>query len=361
MPLARLLAPSVRTAREGFAVGRVAAREWRLFAPVLQRDAIATALYRAHEPPVAGSRFCNPALAETLEAIARGGADAFYRGALAAAASEAVQRLGGALDVDDFAAHRGEVVEPLAASFRGWTVLTCPPNTRGVALQRALERLQPLALDADEPRTTVQAVAAMAEALDEARRTVADPAGNTVCTVVADAHGRTATLMSSLFKRFGSGIAVPGAGFVLQNRGFGFGPPGQVNGAAAGRRPYHTVIPGAALRDGRPHAAFGVVGGLMQPQGQLQLLLRVAAWGEPLERAVAAPRWRLEPGDRLALESGMPERLVGALRQAGYGDAPGGELGGRSDFGGAQMLLRRDDGCWLGASDPRKDGVATTP
>lgn len=361
MPLARLLAPAARIAREGFAVGAVAAGEWRLFAPVLSQDAAAMALFRAEDPPAAGAMYRNPELATTLEAIGRGGADVFYQGPVARAAARAVQGHGGVLAVDDFLAHRGEFVLPLRATFRGWTVLACPPNTHGVALLQALSQLEPLALDADDPRTTVQIVDAMADALDEAQRTVADPAGNTVCTVVVDGQGRTVTLMSSIFKRFGSGIAVPGAGFVLQNRGFGFASPGQINGAAAGRRPYHTVVPGAALRDGRPHAAFGVVGGLMQPQGQLQLVVRMAAWGESPMRAVDAPRWRIEPGRRLALEAGTPPAIAEALRAAGYAEPRGGDLGGRSDFGGAQLLLRRDDGQWLGASDRRKDGTVLMP
>lgn len=357
LPLARLLAPAVRVAREGFMVAPVAAREWLLFAPALQGDKAAALLFRAARPPRAGEHFANPELATTLQAIATDGPDALYRGAPARAAAAAVQRHGGVLAEADFAAHTGEFTTPLQASFRGCTVLACPPNAQGLAVLRALEKLQPLALDEHDPHTTVQVVAAMADALDEAQRTVADPAGNTVCTVVTDAQGATVTLMSSLFKRFGSGIAVPGCGFMLQNRGFGFAAPGQLNGAAPGRRPYHTVVPGAALRGGRPWAAFGVVGGLMQPQGQLQLLLRLAAWQQPPQAAVHAPRWRIEPGRRLALEAGMSAPVVRALREAGYAEPQGGELGGRSDFGGAQVLLRGDDGLWLGVTDARKDGA----
>ena len=192
-----------------------------------------------------------------------------------------------------------------------------------------------------------------------AQRTVADPAGNTVCTTVVDAQGMAITLMSSVFKRFGSGFAVAEGGFVLQNRGHGFSEPGHINGPAPGKRPYHTVVPGLAMRDGKFLAVFGVVGGAMQPQGQVQLLYRILADAEQPQAALDQPRWRLEGQRILATERGMPEAVVQALRAAGY-RAPSteGELGGRSDFGGAQWIMRMPDGSLQGASDKRKDGMA---
>jgi len=359
LPWAELLQPAIAAARDGFAVAPVCAREWALFAKVLLRDAASSALYQAQTPPQAGTRFANPALARVLQAIAADGPEAFYQGEPARAAAANVQALGGVLSEQDFHTHSGHFCAPAATQFRGLTVLECPPNTHGVAVLRALDTLAPQALDPTDPQTTVRAVQAMDEAMQWAQKTVADPAGNTVCTVVVDADGLAVTLMTSVFKRFGSGIAAPGCGFVLQNRGFGFSRPGHLNGPAPGKRPYHTVVPGAALRDGRFHAAFGVVGGAMQPQGQLQLLLRVAAWGEPLQAALDAPRWRLESASALALEAGTSEPIAQALRAAGYADPAGlGELGGRSDFGGAQWVMRLPDGRLAGASDKRKDGLA---
>ncbi|WP_395703149.1 gamma-glutamyltransferase family protein [Aquabacterium sp.] len=359
LPLARLLAPAIEAARHGYPLGAVAAREWAWFDGVLHADPVTAALYRAGRPPQAGERLSNPALASVLAAIAEGGAAAFYEGAPARAAAAACRARGGVLAAADFARHAGEFVTPLAARFRGLTIHECPPNTHGLAVLSALDELDALALEADDPATTLAAVEAMGRGLARAKATVADPAGNTVCTVVVDASGLAVTLMSSLFKRFGSGIGVAGCGFVLQNRGFGFAAPGQLNGAAPGRRPYHTVIPAAATCEGRFHAAFGVVGGAMQPQGHLQLLLRVAAQGMPLQQALDAPRWRLESARELAIEPGMPAALADALRAAGYAEPQGaGELGGRSDFGGAQAVLRLPDGLLAGASDRRKDGCA---
>jgi len=359
LPWNTLFRPAIELAADGFAVAPVAAREWALFDRVLHADPVSAQLYRAGDPPSAGARFCNPELAHTLDLIARHGADAFYLGAPALAAEQASRAAGGVLTAQDFARHSGNFCAPVSTRFRGIDVFECPPNTHGVAILHALNELEPQTLVHDDPDSVLRTVQAMGRAMAYARETVADPAGNTVCTVVVDQTGLAVTLMSSIFKRFGSGISVPGGGFVLQNRGFGFSRPGHINGPAPGKRPYHTVVPGAALRNGRFHAGFGVVGGLMQPQGQLQVLLRVAAHGQPLQAALDAPRWRLESDTAVAVEAGMPPVVTEALRGAGYADPVGaGELGGRSDFGGAQIVMRDHSGMLRGASDKRKDGTA---
>ncbi|WP_439115672.1 gamma-glutamyltransferase family protein [Hydrogenophaga sp.] len=359
LPWHRLFQSAIQTAREGFPVAPVAEREWALFEPVLRLDPVSAVLYRADALPRAGERFANPELAAVLEALASEGPDAFYLGTPAAAAARAVQQLGGALTADDFSRHSGHFATPASARFRGLTVLECPPNTHGIAVLHALEALDALSLDPADPATTVSMVEHMGRAMQHAKETVADPAGNTVCTVVVDASGLAITLMSSIFKRFGSGIAAPGCGFVLQNRGSGFSQPGHINGPGPDKRPYHTVVPAAVLKDGAFHAGLGVVGGAMQPQGQVQLITRLAAWGQPLQTAIDAPRWRLEAERALALESGTQPAVAEALRAAGYHEPHGlGELGGRSDFGGAQVVLRDPQGRLIGGSDKRKDGLA---
>ena len=358
LPFPDLLAPAIAAAADGFPVGQVCARDWAHFAGVVAKEPVAAELYRAHRPPAAGETFTNPALAGVLRAIAAGGPAAIDEGAPAEAAARAVRSLGGVLAASDFASHTGAFREPRATRFRGLTVLECPPNTHGVAVLDALAELEPEPLPKDDPVSWVTAVRAMGRGLARAKETVADPSGNTVCTVVVDRDGLAVTLMTSVFKRFGCGIGVPGCGFVLQNRGSGFAEPGHINGPAPGKRPYHTVIPAAALKDGRFRMGFGVVGGAMQPQGHVQLLVRVAAWGEPLQAALDAPRWRLETATALAIEPGMPADIADAFRAAGYREPSGGDFGGRSDFGGAQVVMRADDGSLLGASDRRKDGRA---
>ena len=356
----RLFVPAIRHARLGFTVGPVAAREWAMFDHVLHSEPHCARLYKAGNTPAAGTLFANIELATVLERLACDGIDSFYSGAVARAASQAVQALGGVLAQEDFATHRGNFCAPVSAEFQGVVVHQCPPNTHGVAVLDALRTFQHAEVDPTSPGAAVHLVDATAAAMRRASETVADPAGNTVCTVIVDAQGLAITLMSSIFKRFGSGIAVPGAGFVLQNRGFGFSTPGHINGPAAGKRPYHTVVPGAATRGGRFFLGMGVVGGLMQPQGQLQILTRLLWAKDDLLTAVQAPRWRLEAGNALAIEAGMPAATSEALRAAGYSvpSHTAGELAGRSDFGGAQVVVRHPDGRLQGASDIRKDGMA---
>ncbi len=358
LPIADLLAPAVAMAQDGFPVGPIAAREWKFFESLIAKDPGCAALYRAGAVPAAGETFANPALAATLAAIAADGADAFYAGAAAEASEAASAAAGGVLKASDFAAHTGNFDVPLSTTFRGLTVLECPPNTHGRAVIDTLDALEPLGLDPADPETWVAAVRAMLAGMKRAKETVADPAGNTVSTAIVDRDGLGLTLMSSVFKRFGAAIGVEAGGFVLQNRGSGFAEPGHINGPAPGKRAYHTVIPAAALKNGALHAVFGVVGGAMQPQGHVQLLMRAEAWGEPLQAALDAPRWRLE-GDLLAIEPGMPEPIVKALRDAGFADAGTiGNIAGRSDFGGAQFVRRAADGTLQGASDKRKHGTA---
>ncbi len=354
-----LFTPALRHARRGFALAAVSAREWKLFDHVLHVDPVCAALYRAGDSPSAGELIDNPALADTLEMIAHEGADAFYEGWIPDAAANAVQKLGGILQASDFHEHAGDYCAPVSTDFHGTRIHQCPPNTHGIAVLHALDRIDAHGGEPDDPQTWVHLIQATASAMRHASATVADPAGNTVCTVIVDREGLAVTLMSSIFKRFGSGIAVPGAGFVLQNRGFGFSQPGHVNGPASRKRPYHTVVPGMATRDGLFRLGMGVVGGLMQPQGQIQILTRVLAWGTGIQTAINAPRMRLESGDTLAIEAGMPVRVAAALRAAGYAApcAAAGELAGRSDFGGAHAVLRHEDGTLQGSADPRKDGA----
>lgn len=362
LPWTALFDHAISAAAGGFPVAPVAAREWRWFDRVLHHDENCALLYRAGNPPAAGEVFRNPELAQILREIAQGGADAFYTGRVARAIAQGVQAHGGVLAEQDLAHHEGDWRTPLRASFRGLTLLECPPNSHGCAVLEALERTEDrcAGIDPASPQAMLELVRATGVALARARETVTDPSGNTVCTVVVDSDGCAVTLMSSIFKRFGCGIVAPGCGFVLQNRGFGFASPGHVNGPAPNKRPYHTVIPAAALKDGVFHAGFGVVGGLMQPQGHIQLMWRLAAMGQELPAAMSAPRWRLESGDKLAIEQGMPAGIENALRSAGFEAPPTGtgELAGRSDFGGAQFVLRHRDGSLEGCSDPRKDGVA---
>ena len=353
---ARLFQPAIEAARAGFEVASVAAREWHIFDFVLHRDPVCAALYRAANPPKAGERYANPELAAVLQEIAEQGPDAFYRGRPAQRAEQAMEQVQGLLCAEDFRRHQGSFCEPVSATLGEYSLFECPPNTHGVAVLEAVQAAWSRPADGYEAELAL--VQATETAMSNAARVVCDPAGNTVCTVVVDSDGLAVTFMSSIFKRFGSGYAVPGCGFVLQNRGFGFSELGHVNGPGPGRRPYHTVVPSLALRADQFHMGLGVVGGLMQPQGQIQIWTRVLRDGWPLEQALYAARWRLEGSGRLALEEGFDPGCASFLRENGYPspDKGVGELAGRSDFGGAQAVERLADGRLKAVSDPRKDG-----
>ncbi|HRL26215.1 MAG TPA: gamma-glutamyltransferase [Alcaligenes sp.] len=351
-----LLEPAIQAARDGFAVAAVAAREWRIFDAVLHADPACATLYRAGHPPVAGEHYANSELANILQEIAQDGPDAFYVGRPAQQADRAMRRAQGLLRAQDFHAHRGFFCQPIHVQLDDCALYECPPNTHGMAVLQAVQAAWER--PSDPRQAELALVQATQQAMAHAARVVCDPAGNTVCTVVVDRDGLAVTFMSSIFKRFGSGYVVPGCGFVLQNRGFGFSTPGHMNGPGPGKRPYHTVVPSLALKGGRFYMGLGVVGGLMQPQGQIQIWTRVLRDGWPLEQAMYAPRWRLETADRLALEDGFDAECADFLRAQGYASPEKGvgELAGRSDFGGAQAVERLADGRLKAVSDPRKDG-----
>lgn len=355
-----LFKDAIQLCFDGFPVYPIVASEWKVFDHVLHADPGCTRMYHGGTPPVAGERFYNPPLGHTLTQIQHEGWQPFYHGDMARHIEHAAQRMGGVLTAQDLATHQGNYCEPASADMGDVRLYQCPPNTHGIAVLNALSSLDLDACQQESPESVLQMLRATERAMTHASATVCDPAGNTVCTVIVDKDGLAVTLMSSIFKRFGSGIAVPEGGFVLQNRGHGFSEPGHINGAAPGRRPYHTVVPGAATRQGDFFMGMGVVGGLMQPQGQIQILTRNLIWEQSIEHAVQAPRWRLEGPGKLAIEDDMPADITAALRAAGYHkpDPKTGELAGRSDFGGAQAVRRNHNGELEGVSDKRKDGIA---
>ncbi|SDG55765.1 Gamma-glutamyltranspeptidase [Alloyangia pacifica] len=182
--------------------------------------------------------------------------------------------------------------------------------------------------------------------------------GGTVLLNVADASGMMISFIQSNYAGFGSGVVVPGTGVSMQNRGFGFtteeGHPNQV---AGGKRPFHTIIPGFAMKNGQPLMAFGMMGGPIQAQGHMQLLLRTELWDQDVQTAADAPRWRMIEGLDVACEPSMAPALLEGLKTLGHKvqvEAPDNAFG----FGGAQLVHRLPEGGFAAGSDPRKDGQA---
>ncbi|TVQ35517.1 MAG: gamma-glutamyltransferase family protein [Geminicoccaceae bacterium] len=399
LPFERLFEPAIRYAESGYLVSPIIASLWQRSKERLEaQPGFAEAFLPNGRAPLAGERFRLPAMAASLQAIASSRGEAFYRGALAEQMVAWVQAHGGGLAVEDLAEHRADWVEPLARSGFGCTLHEIPPNGQGIAAQMALGILTHTAI-ADLEVDSVRALHLQLEAmklafadldahvadaaamrfsaerlLDDAylaaRARLIDPAragepvhgvpgpGGTVYLAAADASGMMVSYIQSNYMGFGSGVVVPGTGISLQNRGAGFTlEAGHPNAVAPFKRPFHTIIPGFLSEpDGSPAMAFGVMGGPMQAQGHLQMLLRTRLWGQNVQAASDAPRWRLLGGRGVAMEPGLPASTYQGLEALGHEvviEAPDEAFG----FGGAQLIAKLDDG-YVAGSDSRKDGQA---
>jgi gamma-glutamyltranspeptidase/glutathione hydrolase len=401
--LADALAPAIAYAEDGFPVTPIIATEWAGEVAKLKRDdgASATFLVNGERAPRAGEWFRNPDLGRTFRAIAEQGPGALYGGDLGRRIAERVQALGGYLTLEDLRAHTVEWVEPISAPFHGTRVWELPPNGQGVAALEMLRILEPydvralghnsaaylhLLIEAkklayadiaryvgDPAQMSVPATALLTDQYVAGRRARIDPsraadrpaagkattASETIYLTVADREGNMVSFINSLYDLFGSGVVVPGTGFALQDRGAGFTlEPGLPNTVAPRKRPFHTIIPAFVTKSDsagveRPWLSFGVMGGSMQPQGHVQVLLNLLVFGMDLQQAIDAPRFRHLDGRRVALEPAVSDDVRRALATLGHVIAD--ERG--VAFGGAQAILRLPRG-YAAGSDPRKDGFA---
>jgi gamma-glutamyltranspeptidase / glutathione hydrolase len=342
-----LLSDAIAAAEEGFAVGRVTAGQWSL-----------------PPAPKPGQRMRLPELGGTLRRIAEEGPDALYRGEIAHAIASCTW-----LDLEDLSAYRPTWVEPLELDYRDVTVCELPPPTQGVAALEALGLLElgrvTLAAQVECARLALQDAVThvrdgaevawlLAEERLRERRTMAaalvtESAGGTVYLCAVDGDGMAVSFIQSLFGAFGSGVVAPGTGVVLQNRGSCFRVSGVVE---PGRRPYHTIIPGMLLRDGRLLGPFGVMGGFLQAQAHMQLVSGLVDDGLDPQAALDRPRFRVDE-TAVRLEEGLWER-AGELEGLGLDVVRSSE---RVEFGGGQAILVEGD-VLVGGSDARKDGYA---
>jgi gamma-glutamyltranspeptidase / glutathione hydrolase len=398
LPFADLFAPAIAYARDGFPVSPVIAVLWARIADKYRpQPGFDEAFMPGGRAPHAGEFFSNKPLAATLEEIADSGGKSFYEGRLAEAMTRHAASCGGALTLDDLAAHRVEWCGTLAQEIAGLAVHEIPPNSQGIATLIALGILAHLGVERfapDSPDALHLQIEAMKLGLADAEAFVGEPAtmavdprallredylaaraalidprkagdfgagaprhGGTVYLAAADASGMMVSYIQSNYEGFGSGVVVPGTGISLQNRGMGFGlTKGHPNEVGPRKRPYHTIIPGFAMRGGEPAMSFGVMGGPMQAQGHLQLVARTHLFHQNPQAASDAPRWRIVAGRQISLEAGMPEAVVDALASRGHliqREAPEASFA----FGGAQLICR-EDGVYVAGSDHRKDGCA---
>jgi gamma-glutamyltranspeptidase/glutathione hydrolase len=411
--LARALEPAIRYARDGYPVAEMVADEWEGGARKMAQDPASAAVFLPNgRAPKTGEVFRNPDLAKTLEQVAKGGRDVFYKGAIAKAIASDIERRGGFITAADLAAHTADWVQPIGTSYRGYDVYEVPPNTQGfVALQmlnilegfdikslghNSAEYLHLLveakrigfadrsAYLADVDHVPPHVLKALiSKEYAAARRKEINPdraaagykpgtfaagtaspnpraffdgrdRGDTVYLAAADGQGNAISFINSLFGTFGSGVVVPGTGVVLHNRGSGFTlQKDHPNRLAPGKRPFHTLVPAFIMKDGKPLMPFGVMGGDNQAQAHVQIVVNLVDFGMNVQDAGDAARVR-HGGEGLAAESGIADSIRAALVTRGHEVRDG-----RGAMGGYQaVFIDPKTGVLMGGSDPRKDGLA---
>ncbi len=407
MPLADILAPAIRLAEEGFPVAPLTAYFWARGVERQLNSApggreLTTAGGRA---PRAGEIFRNPGLARTLRAIAEGGKEAYYKGDIAQSIAVVVQQAGGVMTADDLAGHESTWEEPISTTYREVRVWECPPNGQGLAALLALNildgfdlsHLDPLGPDrwhllieamrlafadagwyvADPTFFDIPLAGLLSKEYAAERRKIINPAqatldtkhgrpvagSDTVYFCVVDGQGNACSFINSNYMGFGTGIVPEGWGFTLQNRGHNFSlDPAHPNALAPRKRPYHTIIPGLITRaDGSLYAPFGVMGGFMQPQGHVQVVVGLIDDGLDPQAALDRPRFCIDPAvaaGKVNLEAGLPREVAEGLAARGHVLQAGVSGYARAMFGRGQIIRREPDGVLWAGSDPRADGCA---
>ena len=401
MPLAHVLEPAIEYAEEGYPVTDVISWLWAGGMSQLSRHPSGAELLLDGRAPRHGEIVRLPELARTLRAIAEGGPEAFYSGKLAEQIAGFVQEQGGWLSSKDLAAHTSTWDEPISTDYRGVTCWQCPPNNHGLAALMALnvaEGFDVKAMGFQTANTYHHLIEAMRLSFADAFHYIADPrmanvpvdellsksyaekrrslvkqdqaldqafpgdvkaGSDTVYVSCVDGQGNACSLINSLYERFGSGLVVPGTGIALQNRGALFSlDPAHPNALEPGKRPYHTIIPAMATRNGELWLSFGVMGMFQQPQGHLQVLVNMIDFGLDPQAALNALRFSVQLGGGIALEEGLPQSTFQDLRGRGH-DVYLAEGYERYILGGGQIIERdMDTGVLRGGSEPRKDGCA---
>jgi gamma-glutamyltranspeptidase/glutathione hydrolase len=411
LPMKDVLAPAIAYAREGFPLTELIAYYWQLSVPHLAKfPGFIEQFTHQGKAPAEGQIWKNPNLADTLQAIANGGRDAFYKGKIAHTIADYMKAQGGFLSYDDLATHKGEWVEPVSTNYRGYDVWELPPNGQGIAALQMLNILE--GYDFSKiPFGSTQHVHLFVEAkklaFEDRARFYADPAfakapvdwliskeyaaerrklispdhalrevaagepklhGDTIYLTTADAQGNMVSLIQSNYRGMGSGMAPPGLGFILQDRGELFVlKEGHANTFEPGKRPFHTIIPAFITKDGAPWLSFGVMGGDMQPQGHVEIVQNLIDFGMNLQEAGDAPRIQHEgststeaqatpmrDGGWVDLESGFPYETVRGLMEKGHS-----VRFAHGPYGGYQAIeWDAKNRVWIGASEGRKDGQA---
>jgi gamma-glutamyltranspeptidase/glutathione hydrolase len=413
LPMPQLLQPTIDYAEKGFPVTELIAYYWDRSVPILspQPGDFKGTFTINGKAPAKGQIFKNPGLAYTLRTVAKEGRDAFYRGEITRKIDKFMTENGGYLRFADFANHRSDWVEPVGVDYKGYTLWELPPNGQGIAALQMLQILKNFdlaALGYNTPESIHLMVEAKKLAFEDRAKFYADmdfyktpiskliseeygrerakligqraaqrvDAGNphlyegdTIYMTTADKDGNMVSLIQSNYRGMGSGVVVPGLGFVFQDRGQLFSmDKNHANVYEPGKRAFNTIIPAFVTKDNKPLISYGVMGGAMQPQGHVQILVNMVDFGMNLQEAGDAARWQhlgsteptdgqdayLKNGGYIEVERGIPFETVRELQKRGHDVRYG--LGG---YGGYQAIMKDHiNGVWIGASESRKDGQA---
>ncbi|TVP95962.1 MAG: gamma-glutamyltransferase family protein [Acholeplasmatales bacterium] len=382
LPLKTLLAPAIHTAKYGFPVSPTVAHYWHIAARSYQKSVSKDDILpwletftNSGKTPAAGSRFLLKDHAKTLEAIAQSNASAFYKGHLAEKITAYFKSQDGFLSADDLATHQSEWVDPIHTVYRGHEVWELPPNTQGAITLQALNILKALSFEKARVEETLhKQIEALKLAFSDGLAYISDPAhmphritdllddtyakhraaqigaaamnpsagrppkGGTVYLATADQDGNMVSYIQSNYMGFGSGIVIPGTGIAMQNRGHTFSlDKDHVNALAPGKKTYHTIIPGFLTKDGQAIGPFGVMGGFMQPQGHLQVIMNTLDFNLNPQAALDAPRWYWEHNKIVHIEATMPQTIIEGLKRRGHDVKITADVG---PFGRGQIIWR---------------------
>lgn len=399
LPFEQLFAPAIRYAEDGFPVSPVTAAAWQraenifLLLKGSEFEYFKSVFFPNNRAPKAGEVWGSEVHGKTLRGIAASGGESFYHGKIAETMANFAADTGGFLTKDDLANHQADWVEPISTNYRNLTVWEIPPNTQGIAALIALNILEGFDIT-KYPRESVESyhlqIEAMKLAFADVHRHVTDsrfmevsieqlldkgyakkrqqligeeaislaepglPQGGTVYLAAADGELMISFIQSN-YAGFGSGILVPDTGIALQNRGLGFTlEANHPNQFAPGKRSFHTIIPGFITQDGKPLGPFGVMGGPMQPQGHLQVIVNMADYNMNPQSALDAPRWQFVAEKQVLLEDNVSSDIAFKLGERGHDIQV---ISDRGDFGKGQIILR-EDGVLVAASESRGDGLA---
>ncbi|MFH1755419.1 MAG: gamma-glutamyltransferase [Candidatus Latescibacterota bacterium] len=410
LPMKQILAPAIQYAREGFPVSELIAYYWSLNVPArASMPGYRETFMPNGRAPHKGEIFQNAKLADTYEKIARGGRDVFYKGDIAKTIDVFMKRVGGFLSYRDLAEHNGEWVEPVSTNYRGYDVWELPPNGQGIAALQMLNILENYDIRgmgfgsaeylhlfieakklafadrarfyADPDFNHIPVAGLISKDYADQRRKQIDPrrasqtidagnpamdAGDTIYLTVADKDGNMVSLIQSNYRGMGCGLSPDGLGFILQDRGELFNlQEGFFNTYEPNKRPFHTIIPAFITQNGQPWVSFGVMGGSMQPQGHVQIVVNLIDFAMNLQEAGDAPRVQhsgssqptgevMTDGGWVNLESGFPYESVRQLMQMGHRVQMS-----EGGYGGYQAIhFDAERSVYLGASESRKDGHA---